>query len=39
LAIAQKYCQMLGGEITVESVFGEGSTFTVLLPIQRDFRF
>ncbi|MGL5062056.1 MAG: CHASE4 domain-containing protein [Microcoleus sp.] len=32
LAIAQKYSQMMGGEITVESVFGEGSTFTVLLP-------
>ncbi len=31
LAIAQKYAEMLGGEITVESEFGKGSTFTVIL--------
>jgi PAS domain S-box-containing protein len=34
LAIAQKYSQMLGGEITVDSEFGKGSVFTVLLPTQ-----
>jgi PAS domain S-box-containing protein len=34
LAIAQKYSQMLGGEITVNSEFGKGSTFTLMLPIQ-----
>ncbi|MEG4212425.1 CHASE4 domain-containing protein [Microcoleus sp. S13_B4] len=32
LAIAQKYSQMLGGEITVSSEFGKGSTFTLMLP-------
>ncbi|MEG4940840.1 CHASE4 domain-containing protein [Microcoleus sp. F4-D5] len=32
LAIAQKYSQMLGGEITVDSEFGKGSTFTLTLP-------
>lgn len=34
LAIAQKYSQMLGGEIKVESELGKGSTFTVLLPTE-----
>ena len=34
LAIAQKYSQMLGGEITVKSEFGKGSTFTVMLPAE-----
>ena len=32
LAIAQKYSQMLGGEITVKSELDKGSTFTVTLP-------
>ncbi len=32
LAIAQKFSQLLGGEITVISEFGKGSTFTVKLP-------
>ena len=32
LAIAQKYSQMLGGEITVNSEIGKGSTFTLMLP-------
>ncbi len=31
LAIAQKYALMLGGEITVKSEFGKGSTFTLML--------
>ena len=34
LAIAQKYSQMLGGEITVKSELGKGSTFTVILPAE-----
>lgn len=34
LAIAQKYSQMLGGEITVKSEFGKGSSFTVMLPAE-----
>ena len=34
LALSQKFCQLMGGELTVESEFGKGSTFTVLLPVQ-----
>ena len=30
LSIANSYAHMMGGEITVESVYGEGSTFTVI---------
>ncbi len=32
LTISQKFCQMMGGEIAVESEFGRGSTFTIWLP-------
>ena len=34
LAIAKKYANLLGGTITVKTVFGEGSEFTLILPIQ-----
>jgi CheY-like chemotaxis protein len=34
LAISQKFCHMMGGDISVESVLGQGSTFTVRLPAQ-----
>ena len=32
LAITRKFCEMMGGTVTVESTPGEGSTFTVRLP-------
>src|SRR5690606_21241877 len=32
LAISQRFCEMMGGRIEVESEAGQGSTFKVLLP-------
>ncbi|MFN8636071.1 MAG: ATP-binding protein [Chloroflexota bacterium] len=32
LAISRHFCRMMGGDLTVESVYGQGSTFTVRLP-------
>ena len=33
LAISQRLCRLMGGQIAVESRFGQGSTFTVQLPV------
>ena len=33
LALSRSFCQMMGGDITVTSELGTGSTFTVSLPI------
>ncbi|MFN8637028.1 MAG: GAF domain-containing protein [Chloroflexota bacterium] len=34
LAISRHFCRMMGGDLTVTSQYGEGSTFTVTLPAQ-----
>ena len=34
LAISRRFCQMMGGDITVDSELGKGSTFTIVLPAQ-----
>jgi signal transduction histidine kinase len=34
LVISRKFCQMMGGDISVESTFGKGTTFTVRLPAE-----
>ncbi|MFN8635841.1 MAG: GAF domain-containing protein [Chloroflexota bacterium] len=32
LAISRHFCRLMGGDLTVESVYSQGSTFTVTLP-------
>jgi len=32
LVISKRFCQMLGGDIQVESVYGEGATFSIVIP-------
>lgn len=34
LAISRRYCQMMGGDITVESELGKGANFDVILPAE-----
>jgi adenylate cyclase len=34
LAISRRFCQMMGGDISVASTLGQGSTFTIRLPMQ-----
>ncbi len=33
LALTRRFCQMMGGDVTLHSVLGEGSTFTIKLPM------
>ena len=33
LALSQKLCKLMGGEISVESKLGQGSRFTIRMPL------
>lgn len=34
LAITKKFCQMIGGDVTIESELRQGSSFTMRLPAE-----
>jgi signal transduction histidine kinase len=34
LAITRQFCQLMGGDVTVESALGQGATFTIQLPAE-----
>ena len=34
LALSRKFCQLMGGEMTVASEYGKGSTFTATIPAE-----
>ena len=34
LAISRLFCRLMGGDLTVESIHGQGSTFTVRVPVR-----
>jgi signal transduction histidine kinase len=34
--VTRRLARLLGGDVTVESELGEGSTFTVTLPLRRE---
>ena len=36
LALTRKLCRMMGGEVTVKTALGKGSTFTMILPQQTE---
>ena len=36
LAISRHFCRMMGGDITATSQYGQGSTFTALLPVDAE---
>jgi signal transduction histidine kinase len=36
LALSRKFCQMMGGDITVESEPGRGSRFSIRVPAGRE---
>jgi hypothetical protein len=36
LSICRKLANLLGGEIRVESIWGRGSSFTLVLPLSRE---